>query len=390
MRDRLVVARRAMRLLDRELLAAVLLTLAWLELEVATELATGAPNPGRFLALVVALPVAVRHRWPLAATAVSAAGLTTLVALTGEIPVTAVLPLLVCCYAVGLDRDRPAWPWPGATLGLSVLALAVLVTTPPGNVVLLAAGLAVVLALGVNVRARRDAQADLAGEGLRLREERDRRALLEERTRIARELHDVVAHAMSMIAVQAETAPYRVGPLPAAVADDYAAITATARQGLGELRGLLTILRADADLERAPQPRLADLDDLIAASVATGLPVDLAVEGVDAPVPAAVALSAYRIVQESLTNVRKHAPGAGATVTVRRVADRLDVAIADDGPGPAAPGRVGHGLLGMRERVGVLGGTLRAGPRTGGGFLVEAVLPLGEAVLPRCEEERDR
>ncbi|MFE7122361.1 sensor histidine kinase, partial [Streptomyces sp. NPDC057654] len=227
--------------------------------------------------------------------------------------------------------------------------------------------------------------------------ERARRTLLEERARIAREMHDVVAHHMSVITVQADSAPYRLGGVPPETGEEFAAIAATARESLTEMRRLLGALRGTdgrggtgtAGVERAPQPGLAELDRLAESTVRAGVPVELSVEpGPDtAPVPGAVDLSAYRVVQESLANVVRHAPGAATRVSV--APDRTGVSVvivnAPSAAVPGAPlesGGTGHGLVGMRERVRLLGGTLEAGPLPDGGFRVAARFPLTAEIDP--------
>jgi signal transduction histidine kinase len=209
-----------------------------------------------------------------------------------------------------------------------------------------------------------------------------------ERARIARELHDVVAHHISMIAVQAETARLTTPGLPAAGAQRFAEIGDTARAGLTEMRRLLGVLREDVGdaggtvVDRHPQPGLAQLAELIdGARETSGAGARLIVSGPVAPFDPGVELAAYRIVQEALTNARRHAAGSAVDVELRYEDDALRLRIRDNGPGPpqssSAPtaAATGHGLLGMRERAVTVGGSLRAGAAPGGGFLVEAVLP---------------
>jgi signal transduction histidine kinase len=193
----------------------------------------------------------------------------------------------------------------------------------------------------------------------------------------------VVAHHMSMVAVQAETAPYRIKDLPDDGLRDFAAIGETARAALAEMRRLLGVLRSDAGPEREPQPGLGHLADLVDGARKAGLPVELAVHGRARPLPAGVELSAYRIVQEALSNAGRHARDASrVAVEVSFEPERLTVTVTDDGHAAAArlpgdPGeRWGHGLLGMSERVTMLGGTLEAGPGAAGGFRVRAVMPV--------------
>lgn len=204
-----------------------------------------------------------------------------------------------------------------------------------------------------------------------------------ERARIARELHDVVAHHISMISVQAETARLTTPGMPEAGAKRLLDIGDTARAALTEMRRLLGVLREDAGtppVTRRPQPGLTQLNELLdEAREATGAATRLIVSGPVATLDPGIELTTYRIVQEALTNARRHAPGAAVDVELRYYPEVLEVRIRDNGPGPA-PGTggrsPGHGLLGMRERVAAVGGELRAGPAPGGGFLVEARLPL--------------
>lgn len=200
-----------------------------------------------------------------------------------------------------------------------------------------------------------------------------------ERARISRELHDVVAHHISMIAVQAEATRLTTQGMPPAGAQRLLAIGDTARSALTEMRRLLGVLREDAaaDQLRRPQPGLAQLNDLLdEARDASGAATRLIVSGWPIPLDPGVELAAYRIVQEALTNARRHAPGAAIDVALRYDDGWLRVRIRDNGPGPEdAAGDDGHGLLGMQERAGAVGGTLRTGSAPGGGFLVEATLP---------------
>ncbi|WP_194914793.1 sensor histidine kinase [Catenulispora rubra] len=255
-------------------------------------------------------------------------------------------------------------------------------------------GLAVVSAwiLGYALRTRRAYIAELVERAARLEAEegeRAARAVAEERLRIARELHDVVGHSISLITVQAEAATRSARTNPEAVTPFLATISATGREALAEMRRVLAVLRPDAEPEMSPQPGLDDLGELVARFESGGLPVRL-----DAPpsdLPPGVGLAVYRIVQESLTNVLKHAgPGATAAVTVEPGRGSVRVSVLDDGCGPAGstgstrpPSGAAHGIVGMRERVAIYGGTLRAGPGiNGGGFEVEAVIPLPEEGSP--------
>ncbi|MEU4896669.1 histidine kinase [Streptomyces sp. NPDC044780] len=331
---------------------------------------------------------------------------------------------IVCALTVlgATDPDRQVWPWPPAALiGYLFLLLALALREPPrtlvavwlvtgvagvalgvafpersngSNVVLFVFSGVVLLVVGA-LRERGDARRRLAEQETISEAERARRTLLEERARIARELHDVVAHHMSVITVQADSAPYRIGGLPAEAEREFSTIAATARQSLAEMRRLLGVLRsAETRGERTPQPGLRQVPQLVEATVRAGIPTTLTVAedvaGLE-PLPPAVGLSAYRIVQEALANVVRHAPGAATRVSVSTVPAVPAVSAEDrsaltvlvvNGPPAGTPTRpvetsgTGHGLVGMAERVRLVGGTLDTGPLPDGGFRVAARLPL--------------
>jgi signal transduction histidine kinase len=203
-------------------------------------------------------------------------------------------------------------------------------------------------------------------------------AAMGERARIARDLHDVVAHHVSAIAVQAESARLTTEGLPDEGRAYFEAIGQTARDALTEMRRLLGVLREDANGEpaRDPQPSLARLNELVETARTAGTPVTLTLEGTVVTLPPGVDLCAYRILQEALTNVRRHAPGAEVEVRLEYAPVALRLRVRDHGPGGESPGVDGHGLLGMRERALMVGGTLSTGPADGGGFVVEAELPI--------------
>src|SRR5215475_3131344 len=212
-----------------------------------------------------------------------------------------------------------------------------------------------------NVGSRLRAQRSLAVQTGRTEAEQERLAVLEERTRIARELHDVVAHHMSLIAVRAETAPYRLTGLSETAKAEFGSLSEVAREALVEMRRLLGVLRHDQPAALAPQPQLADLPALIDAARQAGLSVELSAPPAPGPVPSGVGVCAYRIVQESLSNASQHAPGAAVTVSVGHDAGTVLLRVAN-GPGEAADPAgsehgPGHGLTGMRERVALLGGS---------------------------------
>jgi signal transduction histidine kinase len=207
-----------------------------------------------------------------------------------------------------------------------------------------------------------------------------RRAVAEERTRIARELHDVVAHRVSLMTVQAGAAKTVAADDPESASKAMQAVETAGRQALDELRHLLGVLRPEADVEdMGPQPGLADVPRLVDQSRAAGLDVSLTMDGEQIDLPARVDLSAYRIVQEALTNALKHAgPGARAEVRLHTDNRGVDIEVLDNGRGVTILTGSGHGIVGMRERALLLGGRLDVGPRAGGGFHVVAYLPVGE------------
>ena len=292
------------------------------------------------------------------------------------------LALLGAFCLAGVRQPRPAlwWMW---ALSLIPWWLWLAADVPDLNgpasatVVFTAAAIAVD-SMGSRLRTQRA----LAAQTERAEAERARRAVLEERTRIARELHDVVAHHMSLIAVRAETAPYRLTGLPEPARAEFGSLSEEARQALADMRRLLGVLRHDQPAALAPQPQLTDLPALIDAARQAGVPVELTGPPALDHVPSGVGVCAYRIVQESLSNAGQHAPGAVVTVSVGHDAGSVLLRVANGPGGAAGPAAnehgPGHGLTGMRERVALLGGTLSAGPAPDGGFVVSAVLPLGQ------------
>lgn len=232
--------------------------------------------------------------------------------------------------------------------------------------------------LGDNLRTRRHYLAELEGKAARNEEQQlaeSKRAVAEERTRIARELHDVVAHSMSVMVVQAGAARRILERDPERAGEAMATIEATGREALTEMRRVLGVLRSDDDLaELTPAPGLEDFDRLLRQCDEAGLPVELVVRGTVRRLAPGLEMNAYRVVQESLTNALKYAGPARAVVEIAYDDDTLGVTVTDDGRGAAAePAGSGQGLVGMRERVEAYGGRLTAGPRPGGGFAVHAV-----------------
>ncbi|MEY2514812.1 MAG: hypothetical protein QOJ89_2170 [bacterium] len=236
---------------------------------------------------------------------------------------------------------------------------------------------------GIVVAGRREREQHLEGRTAELEIERDekaREAVAEERVRIARELHDVVAHAISVMVLQARGGRKMLDVEPEETRAALDAIEGAGEQALDEMRRLLGMLRqGDEQLSLAPQPSLRRIDELVAAVTATGLPLEVTIEGDAFDLPPGIDVSAYRIVQEALTNALKHAGPARAHVILRYSPDALELEISDDGAGTGDGGGSGHGLEGIRERVAVFGGELESGQRLEGGYAVRARLPLGSA-----------
>ena len=356
------------------------------------ELKAGFREPNAWVvltALVICAPVAVRRRWPLAALTVSSVGVLVHILLNfpeGALP-TAVLLLT---YTVG------AWcPTRRAVAGLAIVSAIVVMLglgDSPGldavGVLGVIAQFAAVWAIGVALRSRRvatEARLREADERAEAERQSAARVLAEERLRIAQELHDVVAHSMSVIAVQAGVGAHVLEDRPEQARAALEAISATSRGTLTELRRLLGVLRdSDGVRSHAPAPGLSDLPHLVDEVRTAGVPATLHVEGQPGMVHAGVELSAYRIVQEALTNVIKHAgKPSRVDVTVRYLPDSIGVEVVDDGRGVAAHNRngdtaadgSGHGLIGMRERVELWCGQLTVGSAPGGGYRVRAQIP---------------
>ncbi|MFI9258837.1 sensor histidine kinase [Streptomyces sioyaensis] len=294
--------------------------------------------------------------------------------------------LAVMVLVVLRTRPRLAIEMWLVTFGLSAV-LTALVGKDPGDLPPVAFFCGVVLISAAAVRAWREERRQVVETKTVTAEERGRRTLLEERALIARELHDVVAHHMSVIAIQAEAAPYRVENTPPELATSFATIRENAVAALTELRRILGVVRsadpdafAESDPE-APQPTLATLDSLLDSVRSAGLIVEAVITGAPRPLPQGVELSAYRIVQEGLSNALRHSPGAEARVEISYVLGGLGLRIVNGPPSRLAkpsPG-AGHGVLGMRERVQMLGGEMTADHTEDGGFEVAAFIPVGSA-----------
>lgn len=353
----------------------------------AVELAV-APRHSPVVALGVLVSAAAllwRRAHP-AIAIVSAVAVLVSLAAGADLYVAAAASGLISCYTLGRHRVLH----PGLLVaGGSALALAVNLwhistwgqhTYSPGLFaewfVLSLATLAGV-SMGDAARAREESRRERADAQARLIAMEKRQATEAERAAIVRELHDIVSHSVSVIAVQAESATYTTSDLSPQAREGFQQIAASARSSMTELRRLLSVLRTGADDKAgtAPQPTLDALDDLITQHRSVGGEVELRFSGERVALPTAWELSAYRIVQEGLTNVRRHAPGARTVVEIGYRSNRLAVRIADDGPGPLGVVHSGHGLAGMQERAVLLGGQLTAGPGPAGGFLIEAEIP---------------
>jgi signal transduction histidine kinase len=348
-------------------------------------LATGLQPGGGWISYATTplwmLPLAWRRRSPLAvAVAVAAADLVEVAVGSYHDSVPELLALLLVQYSLGAHSASTLRLLAGEAAVLGVSLWSWLGPQHEHSWSLLGdIALAVAPALaGLYVRQQRLRSAaleQLAEQLAREREERARAAVAEERTRIARELHDEVAHAMSVIAVQADAAEGALARDPALVQRPLVAIRDTAREALSDMRRVLGALRGDEDPELAPGPGLARATALVEQARAAGLPVALRVEGEPTPLPPALDPAAYRVLQEGLTNVRKHAAAGRVEVLLRYRRDAITIAVDDDGDGTGPGCGSGRGLAGIRERVAILGGEFVAGPRARG-FALRVTLPL--------------
>jgi signal transduction histidine kinase len=338
--------------------------------------------------LISILPMLLRRRFPFGAPAWMWLSAAVLSFVDGRLMVLApgaYAAGLASAYLLGNLDDAFR-----ARIGLAIAAggIVVIVANDPmhdaGTLVVTPILVVLVWLAGYAMRERVE-RADAAEErAARLEQEREAealRAVVEERTRIARELHDVVGHSVSVMTVQASAVRRLLKPEQEQEREALLAVERTGREALAEMRRVVGVLRDPDDAPAlAPQPSLARVDKLVAQARETGLPVDLTIEGEPVPLPAGVDLTAYRLVQEGLTNTIKHAGAKHAEVRVRYDGDHVEVEVSDDGRGSNgaawAPLGGGHGLVGMRERVSIYGGELEAGPRDGGGFRLRARLPV--------------
>ncbi|GAB2960087.1 histidine kinase [Streptomyces pseudoechinosporeus] len=343
---------------------------------------------GLTLMTLSALALVFRRRGPLPVLAVT--GVLSLLEMVSDDPRAPVaMSAVVALYTVAATTDRPT-TWRVGVLTMTVLTGVAMLAGPmpwyeQENLGIFAwTGMAA--AAGDAVRSRRafvHAIRERAERAERTREEEARRRVAEERLRIARDLHDVVAHHIALVNVQAGVAAHVMDKRPDQAKEALAHVREASRSALNELRATVGLLRQSGDPEAPtePAPGLNRLDELVGTFRSAGLPVEVARTDHGTALPAAVDLAAYRVIQEALTNVRKHAgTEAKAEVSVVRVGPNVEITVLDNGPGDDAEARLdengGHGLLGMRERVTALGGSCTAGPRYGGGFRVHAILPV--------------
>lgn len=363
-----------------------------------TAVFSGVPLPlAMLVTAVLSLSIGLAPLFPRASSVAHLAGLAALGLLTAPgttapwpVSVTSMIGLGVLLVVLGV---RSTWRLTATVWVAAAVLTLVLVAVSPARWAhpdvwatsfVVSAGASLILAVAaIAIGQRRTIRQELAEARRDAELEQARRRSVEERSRIARELHDVVAHSMSVVHMQAESAPYRVADLPPDARAEFAAIAETSRTALREMRQLLGTLRGDSDAERAPQPRLADLPALVQATRAAGIPVDLRLDATgdgDDDADRLAQLTVYRVVQEALGNVARHAPGASTVVTVGRDGSALAVQVTNTAPPagtvPAAPpDDGGFGLAGMRERVAALGGTIDHGPDPDGGYRVAVRLP---------------
>jgi signal transduction histidine kinase len=326
-----------------------------------------------FLFLVLAgLPVVLRRFWPVAAFRGALVTGVVAIVLGGQWAVA--LDIGLALYVMVVERPRRQGIVALAA-ALAITLLAPLLSLGPDTLGQIGFSWAVLIACAATGIAVQERRGRVEANMLR----RERQAVAEERLRIARELHDVVAHSMSLITVKAAVANHVIGQHPEEARDALRVIEATSRDGLAELRRMLGVLRSEDEPtgDLTPAPAISDLAGLVERAAIAGVTMSLAVRGADA-LPEAVGLAVYRIVQEAVTNVVKHAAPANCAVAVRVADGTVEVEVVDDGTGrsPDEPlGAPGHGLIGMRERVMTYAGSFNAGPRPSGGFMVTATLP---------------
>ncbi|MFF2083741.1 sensor histidine kinase [Nocardia sp. NPDC058176] len=374
---------------DRWRLPALVVTAAFVFAVVCHTLVSDTDLGGRpaaALALGQALAIVLQIRLPLLGWAISLGAVVAAALLVGETPwVDAMFNSYL--LVVGIFALLVPWRWTFGVLAATAVTGIALVAAVPGgglaDVVATTLLTGIVLLAGAALRALFEARHDAITQARETERQRQRNALLEERTRIARELHDVVAHHMSVVAIQAESAQYRVADPPQDLLDSLTAIRTSAAAALGEMRRILGVLRADRESPTQPQPQLEEVDELVDRIRGAGRDITLLRHGTPAELPSGIAVSAYRIVQEALSNALRHAPGSAISVELHYRTEELRIEV-HNGPGstPATSCAGGHGLVGMRERVALWGGRFTAAPEPDGGYRVRAALPLEERTAP--------
>jgi signal transduction histidine kinase len=376
--------RPAVRLDANVAIAAALLALG------VVEAMTTAPNAPSWaqaaLTLAWTVPLVWRRRYPVPILAL----IVVLGPVLGELNRVGgvnsyVLAAVLAAYSVGRELDAPAsWWGPGLILGIN-WSLFVVLGGQLSDFVFIALIYGGAWGVGQAIRARDMRMGELSRTADQLRRDQEQlaRELAQERARIARELHDIVAHSISVVAIQTQAIRRRLGPDHAREIEDLRALEETARGAMGELRRMLGVLRADdAGAALEPQPGLAQLPRLFDDARAAGTPVIDHVDADPSRLSPGLGLTVYRVVQEALTNVRKHAPGSRAVVTIKGDGDGITVRVDDDGRAGPSRGAPGHGLVGMRERVALYDGTMTAGPRPDGGFSVHVRMPWTAPEVP--------
>jgi signal transduction histidine kinase len=372
-----------------ELLIAFLAIAGMLELVVGRD-SPGAPPTTLWIAIptiaVLVLLLLARRRFPFAAPAaywVLAAAISfgdgVLLAFVGSLGIVG----LASAFLLGNLRNPVKG---GAGLIIVVVGIVVVVYNIPGetasDLVFIPLRFVVAWVAGSALRERAEqaeAAEERAAHAEREREAAGRVAVAEERSRIARELHDIVAHAVSVMVLQVGAVRHKLSDAMAEDREALRGVELAGRKALAEMRGLLAAMRPEGEeAELVPQPGLDGLDSLLDEVGRAGLPVELHYDGKPVPLPRGIDLSAYRIVQEGLTNALKHAHATDADVTVRYRPDELEIEVRDNGSGSATSDGLGHGLIGVRERVKIYGGKMTAGTATGGGFVLSTHLPLDQ------------
>ena len=335
------------------------------------------------LHLLLAVPAMALLAWRRRVPILTAAGVMgSNLAINPDGEFTTLLALVLVSFTLGAELDPPRSWLSLAMIVVPFLAAMAWEGLEPSDVAAALVFLGGPWSVGAVMRQRTASAAEAVDRAARLEQERDAQiaaVTAQERVRIARELHDIVSHSISVVAIQTQAVRRRLGPEHAHEADDLAAVETTARQALAEMRRLFGVLRNDGEMAAlAPQPGLGELDRLLQQVRASGLPVELHVAGPAFELPPGIDLAAYRIVQEGLTNALRHASARAASVRLAYLPTALEIVVEDDGRGPAQDEGGGHGLVGIRERVALYGGTVEFGPAPVTGTRLGASLPVRE------------